>query len=375
MSTQMPSDQPTKWLDLPVIATIARLLCRELTLQNEYLSLENKILKSKIKGRIRFTDDERRSLVDAALAMGKQLMESVVNIVKPATLLAWQRHLEKEKWDYSEKRKRRQGRPRTPANIEALICQLARENIWGYKKIQGELKKLGIEISKTCVANIIRRNGLPTSPDRKGLTWREFLARHAEVFLCADMFQKEVWTFRGLTTAFVFFVIHLQTRKVLLARATFSPTNQWIKQQIRHVIWECEDQGIEPRFFLRDNDMLYPDEMDAILKASGVDTIKTPYQAPNANAHAERFVLSCKRECLNHLLIFGLNRLQRIVDCYTSYFNEHRPHQGIDNNIPFEYNSKVEIAKLKIAGETHVSQIHRKEFLGGLLKSYYRKVA
>ncbi len=119
---------------------------------------------------------------------------------------------------------------------------------------------------------------------------REFLARHAEVFLCADMFQKEVWTFRGLTTAFVFFVIHLQTRKALLARATFSPTNQWIKQQIRHVIWECEDQGI-------------------------------------------------------------------------------------DNKIPSEYNSKVEIAKLKIAGETHVSQIHRKEFLGGLLKSYYRKVA
>ena len=75
MSTQMPSDQPTKWLSLPVIATIARLLCRELTLHNEYLRLENKILKSKIKGRIRFTDDERRSLVDAALAMGRNLCQ------------------------------------------------------------------------------------------------------------------------------------------------------------------------------------------------------------------------------------------------------------------------------------------------------------
>ena len=75
MSTQMPSDQPTKWLGLPVIATIARLLCRELTLQNEYLCLENKILKSKIKGRIRFTNDERRSLVDAALAMGRKLCQ------------------------------------------------------------------------------------------------------------------------------------------------------------------------------------------------------------------------------------------------------------------------------------------------------------
>ncbi|MCF7954359.1 MAG: transposase [Phycisphaerae bacterium] len=71
---------------------------------------------------------------------------------------------------------------------------------------------------------------------------------------------------------------------------------------------------------------MYPDEVDAILKASGVDTVKTPFQAPNANAHSERYVLSCKNECLNHLLIFGLNRLQHVVDFYTSYFNEHRPH-------------------------------------------------
>ncbi len=198
MPTQMPSDQPAKWLGLPVIATIVRILCRELTLQNEYLRLENKILKSKIAGRICFTDDERRSLVNAALAMGRKLMESVVNIVKPATILAWQRRLEKEKWDYSEKRKRRPGRPKTPASVEALICQLARENIWGYKKIQGKLKKLGIEISKTSVANILRRNGLPPSPDRKGLTWRELLSRHAEVFLCADLLTKEIWTFKGL---------------------------------------------------------------------------------------------------------------------------------------------------------------------------------
>jgi hypothetical protein len=114
MPIEMPSDQPDKWLSLPVIATIARLLCRELTLQNEYLRLENKILKSRLPGRIQFTDDERRSLVDAALAMGRKFMETVINIVKPAAILAWQRRLEKAKWDYSERRKRKPGRPRTP---------------------------------------------------------------------------------------------------------------------------------------------------------------------------------------------------------------------------------------------------------------------
>ena len=94
------------WASLPVIATVARLLCRELTLQNEYLRAENKILKSKIKGRTRFSDDDRRSLVDAALAMGRKLMQEVVSIVKPETILAWQRRLERAKWDYSARKKR-----------------------------------------------------------------------------------------------------------------------------------------------------------------------------------------------------------------------------------------------------------------------------
>ena len=358
-----------KWLNVPIIATITRLLCRELTLQNEYLREENKILRSRVSKRITFTDDERRILVQSAIAMGRNLMEQVVTIVQPKTILIWQRKLENQKWNYSDRRKKNPGRPRIAQDIEALVCKMARENEWGYARIQGELEKLDITISKSSVANILRRNGLPPSPERKGLTWREFLARHAPVFLCADMLQKEVWTFRGLTTAYVFFVIHLQTRKVLLANATFSPTNQWLKQQTRHVLWECEDQGIEPRFFLRDNDQLYPKDMDAILKSSGIDTIKTPFQAPNANAHAERYVLNCRRDCLNHLLIFGLDRLQYVLDCYVSYFNEHRPHQGIDNRIPSEYHmSKRQGSHMPL--QIKVRNVTRKDFLGGLLKSY-----
>jgi putative transposase len=362
-----------KWLSVPIIATITRLLCRELTLQNEYLQLENKILKSKVNKRIVFTDDERRVLVESAMVMGKDLIEKVVNIVQPKTLFAWQRKLEKEKWDYSDRRKRNPGRPRIAVDIEQLVCKMARENEWGYARIQGELKKLDIAISKSSVANILRRNGLPASPDRKGLSWREFLARHASVFLCADMYQKEVWTCRGLTTAYVFFVIHLQTRKVLLAQATFSPTNQWLKQQMRHVMWACEDQGIKPRFFLCDNDMLYPRDMKSIL-GDDIDIVKIPYQAPNANSHSERYVLSSKRECLNHLLIFGLNRLQYAVDLYTSYFNEFRPHQGISNKIPAEYHTAGQQGIGDLVNPS-VRSVVRKDLLGGLLKSYSRKAA
>jgi hypothetical protein len=111
------------WTGLPVIATVARLLCRELTLQNEYLRLENRVLKERVPGRIQFTDEERRSLMEAALAMGRSLMKEVVSIVKPETILAWQRRLERSKWDCSARRRRGPGRPRTPGKVETLVCR------------------------------------------------------------------------------------------------------------------------------------------------------------------------------------------------------------------------------------------------------------
>ncbi|MBL7224283.1 MAG: hypothetical protein ISS72_10555 [Candidatus Brocadiae bacterium] len=180
------------WAGLPLIATIARLLCRELTLGNEYLRLENKVLKSKIKGWIRFSDDERWSLMKAALAMGRKLMRKVVTIVKPETTPTWQRRLEQRKWDYSKRRRRGPGRPRTPCDIEALVCRMARENTWGYKRICGELKKLGIKLSTSCIADILRQgigNRVP-SPVRTGEFDAEVVDRpvgkvHCEEFLGA----------------------------------------------------------------------------------------------------------------------------------------------------------------------------------------------
>jgi putative transposase len=112
------------------------------------------------------------------MAMGKDLMEQVVTIVNPKTILAWQKHLENKRWDYSDRSKNNPGRPKIALDIEQLVCKMARENEWGYARIQGELEKLDIKIFKSSVANILRRNGLPASPERKGLTWREFLSRH-----------------------------------------------------------------------------------------------------------------------------------------------------------------------------------------------------
>jgi len=357
------------WAGLPLIATVARLLCREQTLQNEYLRLENRILKSKVKGRLSFTDEERRSLVAAALAMGRKLMRSVVGIVKPEMILAWQRRLEQKKWDYSERRQRRQGRPRTPGEVEALVCRLARENTWGYKRICGELKKLGITLSKSCISDILGRNGLPPSPERKGLTWREFLARQADVLLCADLFTKEIWTFCGLRRAFVLVVMHLKSRTILLAEATFSPRSGWMAQQVRNTLMVCDDLGIRPRFLLHDRDKCFGGDFEGVIQSAGVESLATPYHAPNANAHCERWIRSAREECLNHLILFGLKSLQRVVHTYRAFHNEHRPHQGIGNRVPKAARMN-EPAADPVRGA--IGPVHCEESLGGLLKSYRR---
>jgi len=369
------AERGVDWVHLPLIATVARLLCRELTLQNEYLLLENRTLKSKIPGRLRFTDEERRSLTEAALAMGRSLMREVVSIVKPETILAWQRRLERRKWDYSARRRRGPGRPRTPGEIEALVCRLARENAWGYQRIRGELLKLGITRSKGCIADLLRRNGLPPSPQRQGLTWQQFLSRHAEVLLCADLFTKEVWTFCGLRTAYVLFVLHLRTRRVVLAEATFSPHGQWMGQMARNLLMACEDVEIAPRFVVHDRDKLLIWDFDAVLSAAEAKVVKTPFRAPDANAHAERWVGSVTGECLDHLILFGISSLQRALRAYVGFFNGHRPHQGIDNRVP----------ECRVAGEMlrgHADQLPEgklavgcEQLLGGLLNSYYRKAA
>jgi len=363
------------WASLPVIAVVARLLCRELTLQNEYLRLENRTLKEKVPGRIRFTDEERRSLAEAALAMGRSLMKEVVSIVKPETILAWQRRLERRKWDYSAGRRRGPGRPRTPDDIEALVCRLARENLWGYQRLRGELRKLRVILSKGCIAEILRRNGLPPSPQRAGLTWRQFLSRHAEVMLCADLFTKEVWTFSGLRTAYVLFVLHLGTRRVLLAEATFSPHGQWMGQMARNLLMDCEDLEIAPRFVLHDRDTLLIWDFDAVLTGAEVTVVKTPFRAPDANAHAERWVRSVTEECLDHLILFGMGSLRRSLRVYRDFFNGHRPHQGIGNQIPERRTTREMPRDYTEAMPDEDLPVECEQFLGGLLNSYYRKAA
>ena len=107
--------------------------------------------------------------------------------------------------------------------------------------------------------------------------------------------------------------MHLQTRVILLAEVTFSPHSGWLEQQVRNVLWECEERGIQPRLLLHDHDKCFSSGFDAVLENAGLEPIKSPYRAPNANGHCERWVLSARAECLNHLVLFGIKSLRRVV--------------------------------------------------------------
>jgi len=221
----------------------------------------------------------------------------------------------------------------------------------------------------SAISDVLRRNSLPPAPERGGLTWRQFLARQADVLLCADLFTKEIWTFCGLRRAFVLVVMHLRSRTILLAEATFSPHGGWMAQQVRNVPWECEDLGIRPRFVLHDRDKSLCADFDAALRSAGVEPVKTPYHAPNANPFIDRWGRSLREECLNHLILFGFKSLRRVVRTHRAFHNEHRPHQGIANRVPRAVRTG-ELAPEVVSGP--IGKVHCEESLGGLLKSYRR---
>ena len=330
----------------------------------EYLIEENRVLRNQIEKRILLTDAERRILAEKAVALGK-LMADTVTIVKPATLLKWHRRLVAKKFDGSKFREKAGRLPVIP-EIEALVIRMAKDNpSWGYDRIAGAISNLGHQISDQTVGNILKRNGIAPSPERKkNTTWASFIRRHQDVLWASDFFTTEIWTWLGLTTYYVLFFIHLSSRKVVLGGITTSPHEQWMKQIARNVTgWDGEIENA--RYLIHDRDSKYTKSFDAIMKSSGIKPVRLPPQSPNLNAYSERFVRSIKSECLASMILFGERSLRYAVREYLTHYHAERNHQGMGNIIPF-LDERMKNAD---------SQIIRSERLGGLLSFYHRKAA
>ena len=288
----------------------------------------------------------------------KAQLEQLILIFKPDTLLRWHRQLVKRKWTFNHQHQK-VGRPPTEPQVVQLVLQFARENRWGDDRIAGELKKLGYRISHETVRKILRHHGILPNPHQKpSSTWRKFENHYRETLLACDFFTVE--TIR-LQTLFVFFFIEVGTRRVHIAGVTGHPTQTWVSQQARQLVWTLRASDRIITHLIRDNDGKHSSTFDAVLASEGIEIVRTPYRAPRANAYAERWVRSVREECLDQLLILNQTHLRYVLREYESYFNTARPHQGLRQKIP----------DLPVATST-TGRIKRRERLGGVLHDYYR---
>jgi putative transposase len=349
---------------IEALALVGGHVNEELLARNDYLATENRILKGKFKLPIKFNDCERIQLATIGKRIGTKALKEIGCIVNPDTILKWFRQLVAKKFDGSKNRSY-PGRPRTSKEIEKLVVSMAKDNIWGYLRIAGALENLGYEIDPNTVKNILKRNGLPSSPERSpNNDWASFIKSHEHVMAACDFFTQEVLTPVRLVTYYVLFFIHHSTRQVHIAGVTDSLCEDWMRQMARNITMEDWGflNGIE--YLIMDRDPLFCASFRQILKDKGVKPIRLPPKSPNLNAFAERWVRSVKDECLSRIVCFGEQSLRRVLCEYVKHYNEERNHQGKNNKLLFpteEHNPG------------NKGEVKCRERLGGLLKFYYRE--
>jgi transposase InsO family protein len=281
--------------------------------------------------------------------------------VRPETLLRWHRRLVAKRWTYPH---RRLGRSPIDGEVRELVLRLARENSsWGYLRIVGELRKLGIDVSATLVRNVLRAAGVPPAPQRGQLDWRSFLRQHAATALACDFLTVETVLLRRL---YVLVFICIGSRKIEYVACASNPDGAWMMQQARNLLMNLDDRRQRPRFLIHDRDAKFSRAFDAIFHGEGIRVIRTPLQAPNANAHVERWVGSLRRECLDRLLIFSRRQLERVIHIYVRHYNERRPHRALDLQAPDP--RTLPSARGQPAGSAMA--LRRQDLLGGLIHEY-----
>ncbi len=278
-------------------------------------------------------------------------------IASSRTLLRWHADIVKRRWCYLH---RRPGRPPVPRSVRDLVLEMACDNpAWGYRRIHGELTGLGYTLAPSTVWKILNDAGIDPAPNRHGQTWRAFLAAQAHTILAADFFHVDTVFLRRL---YVLFFIEHTTRRVHLAGITAHPTGPWVTQQARNLLMDLGDQTTTVKFLIRDRDTKFTAAFDAVFTAISVRIIKTPIQAPRANAIAERWIGSVRRECLDRMLIAGERHLRLVLGEYADHYNTHRPHRTLNQNPP---NRRADPP----ASDANVCVL-RRDRLGGLIHEY-----
>ena len=280
-------------------------------------------------------------------------------LVTPGTVLRWHRRLITRKWTYPN----RTGRPPVSAEIAALIKRIATENNgWGYKRIQGELLKLGHRVSASTIRRVLKALKIPPAPKRRtDTTWRQFLRAQASTMLAADFFHVDCAV--TLQRLYCLFVIEVGSRYVHILGVTANPDGPWTAQQIRNLLMDLGDRAGDFRFLVRDRAGQFTEAFDAVLAGAGIEAVKIPPRSPRANAYAERFVLTARTEVTDRMLIFGQQHLRTILAQYEAHYNGRRPHRSRQLRPPRPDHPVANLSQ---------ARIQRRPVLGGLLSEYER---
>ena len=280
-------------------------------------------------------------------------------LVTPGTVLRWHRRLVTRKWTYPN----RTGRPPVSAEIAALIERLATENHgWGYKRIQGELLKLGHRVGASTIRRILRALKIPPVPERRtDTTWRQFLHIQASTMLAADFFHVDCAV--TLQRLYCLFVMEIGSRCVHIIGVTANPDGPWTVQQIRNLLMDLGDRAADFRFLVRDRAGQFTASFDAVLADAGIEAVKIPPRSPRANAYAERFVLTARTEVTDRMLIFGRRHLHLVLAEYEAHYNGRRPHRSRQLQPPRPDHPVADLSR---------ERIQRRPVLSGLINEYER---
>jgi putative transposase len=280
-------------------------------------------------------------------------------LVTPGTVLRWHRRLVTRHWTYPN----RTGRPPVSTEITALIARLATENnSWGYKRIQGELLKLGYRVSASTIRRVLKALKIPPAPQRRtDTTWRQFLHTQAATMLATDFFHVDCAV--TLQRLYCLFVMEVGSRYVHILGITANPDGPWATQQIRNLLMDLGDQATGFRFLVRDRAGQFTAAFDAVLADAGIEVAKIPPRSPRANAYAERFVLTARTEITDRMLIFGERHLRTILTEYQGHYNGRRPHRSRQLRPPQPDHPATDLSW---------KRIRRRPVLGGLINEYER---
>ena len=347
----------------PLLSLIASATNNELARYVEFLKAENKILRARVPGQIHTKPDERSRLVKLGKALG-QAIDELITLVSPSTFYRWCREEKSGKSKPNPK-----GGQRKSRELRELVIEIAKTTGFGYTRIIGELRKLGIKgISRQTVRTILKEEGIQPGPDRTTDSWDNFIKRHKETLWAVDFFSVKTVTARGLQDMYLMAFLCLSSREVIVSSSTEHPNSAWVVAQTNEFLNQTRTREKKPSIVMHDRDTKFIKEFNAALKSQGVRTNALPVASPNLNGRVERFIQTIKYECLFKFILFGKRHLDHVVTEFMDYYNKQRAHMERDHLPPIRMlpDEVVELARDKI-------EIRR--YVGGLVPSFERRAA